>query len=113
MRKNYAEWSLVMMVNLQAAGLWDTIEYSIADYREDRSTLAALPEEMLAGLVCKKTAADAWEAIQIVRMGGDRIKEATADKLCCEFNDLQFKVGEGVEDFALHHHNRKSIVVNR
>jgi hypothetical protein len=54
---------------------------------------------MQAGLVCKDSAADAWEVIR--RMGGDRIKEATADKLCRDFTDLQFKPGECVEDFAM------------
>jgi hypothetical protein len=97
-RTNYAEWSLVMRVNLQAAGLWDAIEYGTADYREDHSALAALlravPEDMQAGLACKEIASDAWEAIWTVRMGGDRIREATADKLCRDFTDLQFKPGE-------------------
>jgi hypothetical protein len=73
-RTNHAEWSLVMRVNLEASGLWDAIEDGI---REDRSTLVALlravPEEMQAGLTCKETAADTWEAIRIVRMGGDWI----------------------------------------
>jgi hypothetical protein len=41
-RSNYTEWSLVMMVNLQAAGLWDVVESGIGDYREDRSALAAI-----------------------------------------------------------------------
>jgi hypothetical protein len=34
-RTNYTEWSLVMKVNLQAAGLWDVIESSDGDYRDD------------------------------------------------------------------------------
>jgi hypothetical protein len=106
MRTNYAEWSLVMMINLQAAGLWDTIEYGTANYGEDWSApatlLCMLPEEMLASLVCKETAVDAWEAIQTMRMGGVCIKEALVDKLHREFNHLQFKAGECVEDFVLH-----------
>jgi hypothetical protein len=61
-----------------------------------------VPEEMQADLACKETAADAWEAIRTVHMGGERIKEATADKLCRDFNDLQFKVGKCVEDFTQH-----------
>jgi hypothetical protein len=112
-RTNYSEWALVMRVNLQAAGLWDAIELGTDDYREDRSALAALlcavPEEMQAGLACKESAADAWEAIRAIRMGGDRIEEATADKLRCDFGELQFKSGECVEDFSL----RVSAVANQ
>jgi hypothetical protein len=59
-----------------------------------------VPEEMQAGLACKETAADAWEAIETGRMGGERIKEATVDKLHRDFDDPQFKAGECVEDFA-------------
>jgi hypothetical protein len=113
-RTNYSEWELVMRVNLQAVGLWDAIELGTDDdYREDRSALAALlcavPEEMQAGLACKESAADAWEAIRAIRMGGDRIKEATADKLRRDFGELQFKSGECVEDFSL----RVSAVANQ
>jgi hypothetical protein len=35
-------------------------------------------------------------------MGGDRIKEAMADKLHHDFENLQFKAGECVEDFSMH-----------
>jgi hypothetical protein len=49
-RSNYTEWSLSMMVNLQAVGLWDVIESGAGDYREDCSALAAIlravPQEM-------------------------------------------------------------------
>jgi hypothetical protein len=95
-----------MMVNLQATGLRDAIEYDTTDYREDQSALAMrlhmVLEEMQVGLMCKETVVDSWEAIRTVRMGADRIKEATADKLRRDFNDLQFKAGECVEDFSLH-----------
>jgi hypothetical protein len=65
-RSNYTEWSLIMMVNLQNAGLWDVIESGAGDYREDYSALAAIlravPQEMQAGLAVKQEAHDAWEA---------------------------------------------------
>jgi hypothetical protein len=57
MRTNYTEWSLVMKVNLQAAGHWDVIESGNGDYRDDRTALAtilrAVPLEMQAGLAVK------------------------------------------------------------
>jgi hypothetical protein len=60
--------------------------------------LCIMLEEMQAGLTRKESTVEAWEAI---RVGGDRIKEANADKLRRDFGDLQFKQGECVEDFAL------------
>jgi hypothetical protein len=102
---NYSEWSLVMRINQQAAGLWDAIEYGTADYQEDHSALVvllrAVLEEMQASLACKESASDAWEVIRTVRMGGNRIKEAMADKLRRDFTDLQFKLGECVKDFVM------------
>jgi hypothetical protein len=67
-RMNYTEWSAVMHVNLQAAGLWEVFQYGDAEYRDDRHMLAVLLRvvltEMQAGLTSKETARKAWEAIR-------------------------------------------------
>jgi hypothetical protein len=92
-----------MMVNLQAAVLWDVIESGAGDYREDCSALAAIlravPQEMQAGLAVKKEAHDAWEAISKLCLGADQVKEANAERLKHKFSELAFKSGESVEDF--------------
>jgi hypothetical protein len=84
-RTNYTEWSAVMRVNLQAAGLWEAVQYDDAEYRDDRHALAALlravPAEMQAGLANKETAREAWESIRRIRIGADRVKEANAEWL--------------------------------
>jgi hypothetical protein len=104
-RTNYTEWSLVMKVNLQAAGLWDVIESGVGDYHDDRTALAAIlravPPKMQAGLAVKPTASDTWEAIRQVRVGADCVKEANAERLRRDFADIDFKPGESVEDFSL------------
>jgi len=56
---------------------------------------------MRAGLAVKRTAREAWDAIRLMRMGADRVKEANAEKLRQDFADITFKPGELVEDFAL------------
>jgi hypothetical protein len=60
MGTNYTEWSSVMRVNLQAAGLWEAVRHGGVEYRDDRLTLAALlhavPAEMQAGLANKESA---------------------------------------------------------
>jgi ribosomal protein L15 len=104
-RTNYTEWSLVMKVNLQAAGLWEIIETGEGEYRDDRAALAALlravPQDMHTGLATKETAKEAWEAIREVRVGVERVKEANAEQLRREFSNLRFKPGESVEEFSL------------
>jgi hypothetical protein len=60
-----------------------------------------MPAEMQAGLAIKATAHNAWEVIKKVRLDTDRVREANAERLRREFNDIEFKVGETVEDFSL------------
>ena len=71
-RSNYNEWTLLMRVNLQAQGLWHTVEPEegeTIEYREDRrlafaAILRFVPPEMLASLSTKRTAQSAWEGIK-------------------------------------------------
>jgi hypothetical protein len=104
-RTNYTKWSLVMKVNLQAAGLWDVIESGASDYRDNRTALVAIlhvvPSEMQARLAVKPTTSDAWEVIFQVRVGTNHIKEANAKCLRRDFINIEFKPGESVKDFSL------------
>jgi hypothetical protein len=60
-----------------------------------------VPVEMQAGLTNKETAHEAWESIQRIHIGADRVKEANAERLQQEFTEIKFKPGEGVADFSL------------
>jgi hypothetical protein len=62
-RTNYPEWAMVMRVQLQAAHLWDAIEFGPDEDGDNRAALAALlravPPELVCTLVikdCAKTA---------------------------------------------------------
>lgn len=104
-RTNYSDWCLLMRVNLQSQGLWEAIETGDADYRIDRLALATIlrsvPQEMLATLAVKETTKLAWEAIRIMCMGAERVREARAQTLRSEFETIRFKDGETVDDFAM------------
>jgi hypothetical protein len=80
---NYTEWSLVMRINLQAAGLWEAIQYGAPDFHDDKMALGALlcmvPTEMQALIAVKDSAHKAWESIQRLRVGTDRVREANAE----------------------------------
>jgi hypothetical protein len=93
---NYIEWALVMKINLRAQGLWEAVSgMGVAGDREDMAALSALlravPPEMVPVLAVKDTAADAWEAIKLMRMGVSRAREATAQRLRKEFEQIAFK----------------------
>jgi hypothetical protein len=105
-RTNYIEWSVVMYVNLQTAGLWEAVQYDGVEYRDDCHALVtllrAVPADMQAGLANKEAARDAWELIRRIHMGADRVKEANAERLRQECADRRFKSGACVEDFSIH-----------
>jgi uncharacterized membrane protein YgcG len=105
-RTKYTEWTAVMCVNLQAAGLWEAVQYSNGEYRDDHHALAALLRavlpEMQVGPANKESAHEAWEAIRRIRVGADRVKEANMERLRHDFTDIKFKPSESVEDFSIH-----------
>ena len=105
-RSNYEDWSLLMRVKMEARGLWDAVEFGDADHQEDRmaleAILSAVPPEMIRTLAVKRIAKEAWEAIRAIRVGTDRVRKSTVQKLRREWELLTFRNGESVDDFALH-----------
>jgi hypothetical protein len=105
-KTNYAECSMVMKVKMQARRLWDAVRYDDADFDKDRrvleALLAAVPTEMHSSLTNKENAKDAWDAIAAARINSDRFRRSTLQKLRQEWENLAFKPGEDVDDFALH-----------
>jgi hypothetical protein len=49
----------------------------------------------------KRTTKEAWDAIAVARIGNDRACKTTLQALHKEWENLAFKPGEGVDDFAL------------
>jgi hypothetical protein len=103
---NYIEWALVMKINLRAQGLWEAVSgMGEPGEREDMAALAALiraaPPEMVPVLAVKESANEAWEAIKMMRMGVDRVREATAQRLRREFEQISFRSGESLDSFGM------------
>jgi hypothetical protein len=85
--------------------MWEAVRYGDVDYYEDRRALdaliAAVPSEMQFSLSKKRTAKGAWDAIAAARIGSDRARKTTLQALHKEWENLTFKPGEDVDDFAL------------
>jgi hypothetical protein len=111
-RSNYAEWAMVMRVQLQAHHLWDVIQYSAEDDGDNRAALAALlravPPELVHTLAVKDCAKTAWEAIKTMRLGCECVREAKAQTRRREWEHLRFKAGETIEEFTI----RLTAIVN-
>jgi hypothetical protein len=56
---------------------------------------------MVPVLAVKETAQEAWEAIRLLRMGVNRAREATAQRLRKEFEQITFKDGETLDAFGM------------
>jgi hypothetical protein len=104
-RTNYSDWALIMRVQLQGQGRWEVIEHGVGDYHDDREALGAIlravPPEMWRSLAVKDTAKEAWDALKTLRLGSERVREARAQTRRSEFENLRFKDGEKVEQFAM------------
>lgn len=102
---NYHEWSLVLQVSLKALEQWDAMEAVSKDRGKDQRVLAMIihivPPKLKAMLVVKQTTKEAWEAVKMMRVGEDRVKEASRQRLLKEFENLQFKDDELIDDFAV------------
>jgi hypothetical protein len=85
--------------------MWEAARYGDIDYYDDQRALDALiapvPSEMQFSLSKKRTAKEAWDAIAAARIGSDRARKTTLQALHKEWENLAFKVGEDVDDFAL------------
>ena len=104
-KSNYHEWSMLMRLKMQARQLWDAVEYDDLPYHDDWRALEAIitgvPQEMQVSLADKHTAKDAWDSIAVAHIGVDRVRRATLQRLRKEWENLSFRPGEHIEDFAL------------
>ena len=102
---NYIEWALVMKINLRAQGLWEAVAgMGEPGDREDMAALSALiqavPPEMVPVIAVKDTSSEAWAAIKLLRMGVTRAREATAQRLRKEFEQISFMDGETLDEIG-------------
>ncbi|XP_066358401.1 uncharacterized protein [Miscanthus floridulus] len=112
-KTNYDSWSLLMKLKLQARHLWDIIESGDGKFHDDRTALKAIcsgvPPEMVPTLATKRSAKEAWEVIRSMHIGDERMRKSTTQSLHAEYEQITFRDGESVEDFAL----RLSNIVQR
>jgi hypothetical protein len=81
-RTNYADYAVLMRVQLQVHGLWEAVNEGDCDEHDDRAALSALlravPPELVRVLAAKDNAKAAWDTIKILRVGAERVRDAKA-----------------------------------
>jgi hypothetical protein len=94
-----------MRVRLQVRHMWEAVRYRNVDYYEDRRALdaliAAVSPKMQFSLSKKRTAKEAWDTIAVECIGSDRARKTMLQALRKEWENLAFKPGEDIDDFAL------------
>jgi hypothetical protein len=63
--------------------------------------IVVVPPEMQFLLSKKRTVKEAWDAITAAGIGSDRARKTTLQALHKEWENLAFKPGEDIDDFAL------------
>ena len=97
----------MLQCNFETLEIWDTIEPGGANVKRarDRQAMAGIlrsvPSEMWQMLGAKKNVKEAWEAVKSMRIGADRVKEANAQRLLKEFENIKFNDSESVDEFAM------------
>ncbi|XP_021629573.1 uncharacterized protein LOC110627531 [Manihot esculenta] len=83
------------------------------DPRSDRIALAAIfqgiTEDTLLQLGAKKLAKEAWDALKVMNLGAERVKEVRAQALRWELESMKMEDGESVDEFT----EKISTVVNK
>ena len=104
-KMNYSDWAMMMRVMLRARGLWSAIIDGTTDEVEDQMAMEAIlrgvPLEMASTLASKDSAKAAWEALEASRLGSDRARMASAQRIRRQYENITFADGESLDDFAL------------
>ena len=79
-RTNYAEWVVLMKVMLKARRLWAAVTVGTADEEDEQSAMEAILKSVPAEYVVPlgESAKEAWESLETMQLGGDRVRKAKA-----------------------------------
>ncbi|XP_023731340.1 uncharacterized protein LOC111879096 [Lactuca sativa] len=104
---NYNIWSIKMEAIMDAHGLWDTIEPPtgvVVDEKKSKQARAfifqSIPEKMLAQAAKKKTTKEAWDSLKSRYVGSERVQKARLWVLKSEFEALQMKETETIDEYV-------------
>ncbi|XP_074373711.1 uncharacterized protein LOC141714067 [Apium graveolens] len=106
---NYTAWSMKMRVFILAHGVWDAVEpcdpKGTVEDKMDKVALAmmyqGIPEDLLLDIADKRSAKEAWEAIQTMSQGAERVKKARVQTLKVKFEALNMKDTNVLDEFYM------------
>lgn len=108
-KTNYTAWAVKMKIFMQAHGIWEAVEPKdpkvTIEEKTDKVAMAAIfqaiPEDILLSLAEKKTMKETWTSINTMCLGADKVKKSKVQTLKVEFENLNMKDSEMIDDYAL------------
>lgn len=103
---NYGVWAVKMKIILRHLGVWAAIkgEGSSGGKEKDIEALTAIsqavPDAVMMAIADKDTAKEAWEAIEKMNVGEDRVKKARLQALKRQFDRLYMEDSETIAEFS-------------
>ncbi|KAM0019361.1 putative RNA-directed DNA polymerase [Helianthus debilis subsp. tardiflorus] len=104
---NYTTWSIKMEAIMDAHGLWEAIEQpagAAVDEKKSKQARAiifqSIPDEVLSQAAKKKTAKEVWDSLKSRYVGVERVQKARIRILKSEFEGLQMKDGETIDEYV-------------
>src|SRR6266540_1853096 len=94
-----------MKIFMRAQGMWVVVEGKAVDEKVDQMALAAIvqvvPEAVVMAISEKETAKEAWDALQKMHVGEERVKKARVQTLKRELNGMYIGESEKFNEFSL------------
>ncbi|XP_074356599.1 uncharacterized protein LOC141696344 [Apium graveolens] len=98
-----------MKVNMQAYDIWKAVELAdlkvAAEEKKDRLALAAIyqsiPEDILLSVAVKNTTKETWDAIKMMFLGSDRVRQTKVQTFKSEFAVLSMKETKTIGEFCM------------
>ena len=81
--------------------MWEAVTDNDVDEECDEGAMAAIPQSVLMTLAEFETTREAWNALEEMRIGEDRVTKARAQVLKRQFHKLQMEETESVNDYAM------------
>ncbi|XP_021974630.1 uncharacterized protein LOC110869708 [Helianthus annuus] len=104
---NYTVWAIRIKTILEANGLWEMIEpaeNTQTDVKKDKMAIAylfqAIPEDVVLQVASCKTAKEIWENLKTRHVGVDHLQKARLHTLMSEFELLQMKEDDTIDEFT-------------
>ena len=102
---NYGVWVVKMKIILRTLRVWQAVTNNDVDEECNEGAMVAIaqsiPDSMLMTLAEFEMAREAWNALQEMRIGEDRVTKARAQVLKRQFHKLQMEETESVNDYAM------------